>query len=169
MPTPAPTDAPPASIPCPDLAAALGVEDDADATPAELLDAVREMVARDAAQRAQIAALGAERDAARQEASTLAANLNETTRRANDLDRDLRARQLGWHDHPVATALTRADLEARIALWTQAAEVEATAGDLAMQPLFSLLSAKEAETVRAMRLQAAEDLRAMALAGVTRG
>ena len=40
MPTPAPTNPALASIPCPDLAAALGIED-TDATPAELLDAVR--------------------------------------------------------------------------------------------------------------------------------
>jgi len=177
MPTPAPTNPALASIPCPDLAAAMGIED-ADATPAELLDATREMVARDTAQRAQIATLGAERDAARQLQAAAEAERDGAFRDRDDAERDAaecrKERDQAWLDlsefrranppRPVA-ALTRDDLEARIALWTQARETEATAGATAMEPLFSLLSAKEAETVRAMRLQAAEDLRAMALSG----
>ena len=195
LPTPAPTNPAPTSVPCPDLAAALGIED-ADATPADLLDATRATISRDTAQRAQIAALGAERDAARQSALLAAADIDRlraclktaeaerdgALRERGDAGRDAaecrKERDQAWLDlsefrraNPPrpAAALTRDDLESRIALWTQAAGVEATAGDLAMEPLFSLLSAKEAETIRAMRVRAAEDLRVRALSGVARG
>lgn len=158
MPTPAPTEPTPASIPCPDLAAALGIED-TDATPEELLDAVRALNRprpdpRVAQMEKQIADLSEELAEAEKEIERWRDAYIKTANAANAA----RAPSL-------ALTLTRADLEARIALWTQAGQVEATAGAMAMEPLFSLLSAKEAETIRAMRIQAAADLRAMALGG----
>jgi RNA polymerase sigma factor (sigma-70 family) len=150
-PTPAPTDPTPASIPCPDLADALGIED-TDATPAELLDAVRALNRprpdpRVAQMERQIA--------------ELTARINEETRRADDADRDLRAARLGWSDAAPPT-LTAEDMQRRVNLWVKAAEKESLAALAADLP--GLLPG-EAQVLRDHRLAVAADLRARALRG----
>lgn len=197
-PTPAPTDPTPASISVADLAAALGIED-TDATPAELLDAVRALNRprpdpRVAHLERQIADLNmdladycktiekidAKLTAAKAEASTLAASLNEMTRRANDSDRDLQMCRMElaeaereitrWRDAYTAIAnapapslaLTRADLERRIDLWVKADNVEHQAAFAADLP--GLLDG-EAEVLRDHRLSVAAQMRARALRG----